>query len=230
MRRFPHVTGPPGGSEGAMPRLLSPRGEFVPRTRWSGSFFRWEYARGRLEFSYLAPDCRARRHAPKSIDAHGDEVAQGHRSVNESVDRRRVAGRDVLAVREQDRPVPVIDHGEGTEARAAPLVVVRDDCRMVDDPPAVLFRPPAPVLVLTIHEEALVEEADAGYGGAANEQEGAHDGIDLGEHVVVEIGQVVAPETTMVGEQPGKPRQLVEVRRRRLERAARGRVQIGRAH
>jgi hypothetical protein len=75
--------------------------------------------------------------------------------------------------------------------------VVHNHAGVIDDSPADLLCPPAPILILGIHEEALVQRTDLLDHRTPDHQESPDDRIDVSDLVFVEIRKVVAAETPM---------------------------------
>src|SRR5439155_2605006 len=98
--------------------------------------------------------------------------------------------------------------------------------RVIHHPPTRLLRPEAPVLVLAVHEEPLVQQADLRADRAARQQAGADHRVDLRRLALVEERQIVAAEAAAAREEAAQPGPLVEVDARRLERAAARRVEL----
>ena len=111
------------------------------------------------------------------------------------------------------------------DARAA-LHVDDGDRPVVDHPPARALEAVAPVEVLHVDPIGLVEQADLGHGGAADEHERAVDRVDVADVVLADVGGAVLGQGAGGGRPPAHAREVRQGAQRRRERAL-GRVVEG---
>src|SRR6266566_2678991 len=99
------------------------------------------------------------------------------------------------------------------------MLVLHNDRRFVPYGPTCLPSPQAPVKILTIHKEAIVQHPDTLDDAAPHQQAGAADRVDLDRYVRIDERQVVSTEARTLWKQPTKTRQTIERDRRRRKRA-----------
>src|SRR3954452_3606511 len=112
---------------------LAPGIDLVPRSPGDRAILHGRGAiRHRRSASRLRRDS-TRADTSKSIDTHGQQITEAYRAVDKHVDRFRIAGCDVLLMVEENRPVPVVDHGEWAQPGTTALEVVSDHLWMVNN-------------------------------------------------------------------------------------------------
>src|SRR5919199_412480 len=131
----------------------------------------------------------------------------------------------MLLIEEVHRAKEVEGRAQRPLAAGRAVLMLDDDSRLVANDPTRLSRPQAPVQVLAVHEEPLVEQADLLDYGAAHQHARAADRVDIAWQVGVEVGEVVTTETAAAREQAAESRQSVERHFGRRKRPPRRQVQ-----
>src|ERR1051326_3434354 len=84
------------------------------------------------------------------------------------------------------------------------VLVLHDDRRLVANRPTRLARTQAPIQIITIHKEALIQQANPLNDLAAHKHARAAHGIHLDGQVGIDEREVVAPEARAVAEEAAK--------------------------
>src|SRR5690349_20847750 len=113
----------------------------------------------------------------------------------------------VLSVEEVHGAEEVVGRAQNALSAGGAVLMPDDGGRLIAHRPARLPGAQAPVQVLAVHEEALVERTDLALRDAPDQQTGAAHRVHLEWAVRVDERQVVATEDTTAWEEPAEATQ-----------------------
>jgi hypothetical protein len=127
------------------------------------------------------------QHAAEPTQTQRKAEPEKNSGVDGGVDNPRIATSDVLSMVEKKGTVPMVGHAEWIAGGGDSLLMMDHNARVIDHAPASLLGTPAPVLVLAVHEESLIQLADLPDHLATDHEKSSDDGVHIGHfHFVKE--------------------------------------------